>query len=105
MCRGDGRGGEGGKDRPFSREEFSRRQPTVIGGVELFVATAEDTVLAKLEWRNQSDSERQFRDVVAIISAQDLDNAYLRRWAEELEIASPLGEAMTAARDGQGDSP
>ena len=39
------------KDRSFSREEFRRRQPAVIGGVRLFVATAEDTVLAKLEGR------------------------------------------------------
>ena len=37
------------KDRPFSREEFARRQPALIGGVELFIATAEDTVHAKLE--------------------------------------------------------
>ena len=93
------------KERPFSREEFSRRQPAVVGGVGLFVATAEDTVLAKLEWRAQSDSERQFRDVVAIISAQDLDNDYLRYWADELEITGSLDEAMTAANDRKGNAP
>jgi len=74
------------KDRPFSREEFDRRQPVVIGGVELFIATAEDTVLAKLEWRALSDSERQFRDVVAVLAAQDLDVVYLRHWAPELGV-------------------
>jgi len=85
------------KDRAFSREEFGRREPAVIGGVELFIATAEDTVLAKLEWRALSDSERQFRDVVAVLAAQDLDVAYLRRWAAELGVTESLDEAFTAA--------
>jgi hypothetical protein len=85
------------KDRPFSREEFDRRQPAVVGGVELFIATAEDTVLAKLEWRARSDSERQFRDVVAVLAAQDLDTVYLQRWAAELGVADSLNEALAAA--------
>jgi hypothetical protein len=85
------------KDRPFSREEFRRRQPAIIGGVDLFIATAEDTVLAKLEWRARSDSERQFRDVTAILAAQQLDGDYLRRWAEELGVAQSLDEAFAAA--------
>jgi hypothetical protein len=84
------------KDRPFSREEFDRRQPAVIGGVELFIATAEDTVLAKLEWRALSDSERQFRDVVAVLAAQDLDVVYLRHWAAELGVTESLNEALSA---------
>jgi len=85
------------KDRPFSREEFGRRQLAVVGGVRLFIATAEDTVLAKLEWRSRSDSERQFRDVVAVLSLQDLDAAYLRRWATELGVTQSLDDALLAA--------
>jgi nucleotidyltransferase AbiEii toxin of type IV toxin-antitoxin system len=85
------------KERPFSREEFGRRQPAVIGGVRLFVASAEDTVLAKLEWRARSDSERQFRDVVAILAVQDLDHDYLHQWAEELGVAVSLDQALAAA--------
>lgn len=85
------------KDRPFSREEFGRRQPAVVGEVELFIATAEDTVLAKLQWRARSDSERQFRDVVAVLTAQDLDTVYLRRWPGELGVTLSLDEALAAA--------
>lgn len=65
-----------------------------VGGVELFVATAEDTVLSKFEWRASSDSERQFRDVVAVLSTQDLDRDYLLRWAAELGVAESLDEAL-----------
>ncbi|MBL4637628.1 MAG: hypothetical protein JKY56_27475, partial [Kofleriaceae bacterium] len=51
------------KDRPFSVLEFSRRIPVTLLGCELFVATAEDTIIAKLDWARESLSERQLRDV------------------------------------------
>ena len=38
------------KDRPFSLSEFDRRVRSTILGVDVYQATAEDTVLAKLEW-------------------------------------------------------
>jgi hypothetical protein len=37
------------KRRAFSREEFSRRRPDSLFGVEIYVATAEDTILSKLD--------------------------------------------------------
>jgi hypothetical protein len=88
------------KDRPFSREESRRRQPALIGGVELFIATAEDTVLAKLEWQARSDSERQFRDVTSILATQQLDGDYLRHRAAKLGVAASLDEAFDAVADG-----
>lgn len=87
------------RDRPFSREEFVRRERAEIGGIEVDVATAEDTVLAKLEWRAQSGSEQQLRDVVTMLSARTLDLDYLRRWAAELGVAEALGAAIRAASD------
>jgi hypothetical protein len=74
------------KDRPFSVEEFARRIPVTIGGVDTFVATAEDTVLTKLEWCKASGSERQFADAVAVATVQDLDRAYLARWGSALAV-------------------
>jgi hypothetical protein len=78
--------------RPFSREELARRQPIVLDGVATFVATAEDTILAKLEWAKQGGgSERQLRDCADIVGVQGdaLDRAYLEKWAAELDV---LGE-------------
>lgn len=37
------------KARPFSVEEMRRRTPTRILGIEVPIATAEDTIIAKLE--------------------------------------------------------
>jgi len=76
------------KNRPYSVEEFRRRTPERILGVNVFVATPEDTVLTKLEWAAVSGSERQLRDVTGILDVkrEDLDRAYIERWAQELDV-------------------
>ena len=87
------------KDRPFSREEFGRRQPATLLGTRVFVATAEDTVLAKLEWAQRGEPERQLRDVVGILElrGRELDHAYLERWARELGVEAALARARAEA--------
>lgn len=85
------------RERPFSRSEFARREPAEIAGVSLFVATAEDTIVAKLEWTRAGESERQFRDVVGVVAAagERLDRAYLARWIGELHL-EPLWDRVEA---------
>jgi hypothetical protein len=75
------------RDRPFSREEFSRRQPADLLGTAGYVTTAEDLVLAKLEWAAASGSDRQLTDVAGILAiAGPLDTAYIDRWAGVLGV-------------------
>jgi hypothetical protein len=76
------------RDRDFSRTEFLRRQPATMLGVDVFVATAEDTILAKLEWAKSSLSEHQLNDVAAVIDVvgDDLDTSYIEQWVERLGI-------------------
>lgn len=80
------------KSRPFSRIEFSRRQPAFYLGENRWFATAEDTILAKLEWSKRAGSERQFNDAlnVAKLQRENLDRAYLEKWARELDILDLL---------------
>ena len=85
------------KDRPFSKQEFKRRVLTQIAGVEVYVATAEDTMLAKLEWGAASGSDRQMDDVVAIAASQEVDLDYLREWASRLGVARDLEVALATA--------
>jgi len=77
------------KDRPFSREEFARRQRADLQGVSAYVATAEDTIIAKLEWARSGESERQLRDVAGILAASGdrIDHAYLKQWIKELGLS------------------
>lgn len=76
------------KDRPFSHSEFERRQKVDVAELEVWMATAEDTVVAKLEWARAGESERQLRDVAGIleISGDRLDHAYIERWISELGL-------------------
>lgn len=76
------------KERPFSQEEFSRRTREDVLGFPIYMATAEDTILAKLEWARLGESERQLRDVIGIIRSRDegLDREYIEKWAKELDV-------------------
>jgi hypothetical protein len=87
------------KDRAFSREEFMRREQVSIFGVPVFVASAEDTILAKLEWARRGESERQLRDVVGVLEMQGalLDRSYIERWAAELGVEESWRRAQAEA--------
>jgi hypothetical protein len=76
------------KDREFSRVEFSRRQRQTIAGTPVYVATAEDVLIAKLEWAKMGESERQIEDAAGIIATQGekLDVAYVRQWVRQLAL-------------------
>jgi hypothetical protein len=76
------------KDRAFSIAEFARRQPANLLGCDVFVATAEDTIVAKLDWARDSGSERQLRDVASIlaVSGDQLDQNYVETWIAALGL-------------------
>jgi len=85
------------KNRPFSVEEFQRRQPARLLGCDVFVATAEDTIVAKLDWARDTSSERQLQDVASIIavSGDALDQGYVDRWIGELGLAELWAKATS----------
>src|SRR5204863_1696774 len=84
------------KQREFSRVEFDRRRPHVVGGVRVFVATAEDILIAKLEWAKMGESDRQIEDAAGIIERQgeDLDRTYVERWVRQLELGEQWRKAL-----------
>lgn len=94
------------KGRAFDDAEFERRAAHVIAtGPErrAFVASAEDTVLAKLDWYRAGGevSEQQWRDVAGVLRVQQarLDKAYLREMASSLGVSDLLERALTEAGD------
>jgi hypothetical protein len=91
------------RERAFSIAEFERREPADLLGTPGYVATAEDLVIAKLEWAEATDSDRQRRDVLGIVTvAEDLDRDYIDRWAAALGLQdawqSILDEASAGPR-------
>jgi hypothetical protein len=87
------------KSRAFSREEFSRRQRINLQGLPLFVASAEDIVIAKLEWSKLAQSQRQIEDVASILRmrSESLDRSYLETWVRELGLEREWDDARRTA--------
>jgi hypothetical protein len=93
------------KDREFDRLQIARRSSYLLSverNESAFVASAEDTILAKLEWYRMGDevSDRQWKDILGIIKvqAEKLDMEYLRRGANLLKVADLLERALNAAK-------
>jgi hypothetical protein len=89
---------------PFLQSQLTRARKQLLSmepQVEAMVASAEDTLLAKLEWYRLGGevSERQWRDVLGMLKVQAgvLDLAYMRRWAMELKVSDLLERALTEA--------
>jgi hypothetical protein len=76
------------KDRPFSREEFARRARANLLGVVGWIASPEDTIVAKLEWAAAGGSEQQLADVTAMldIGGESLDVDHIERWVADLGL-------------------
>jgi len=89
---------------PFHLMQMRRRilQPvTPDGQVAFYVASPEDTVLAKLQWYRDGGgmSDRQWNDVLGVLKVQGatLDRSYLNEWARELGITDLLHRALDDA--------
>jgi hypothetical protein len=95
-------------DEPFANAQLDRRQLKKLSPDmkdEVYVATAEDTVLAKLRWfrAGNESSKNQWNDVLGILAVQQggLDTTYLQSWAERLGISDLLQMALDEVQ-GQG---
>jgi len=88
------------KDRPFSHQEFKRRCTVKIKGIDVWTTSPEDTILSKLEWAKDSQSEQQFRDAlgIAVLQWQLLNMDYLHEWAKELRVENSLKQLLEQAK-------
>ncbi len=89
------------RPRPFHLSELKRAQVQTFPGepeVSARFASAEDTILSKLEWYRQGGevSERQWRDVLGILRTKSgaLDLDYLRTWGKELVVSDLLEQLL-----------
>ncbi len=89
------------KLRAFDQMQLERSRATVIATdpeESIYVASPEDTILAKLEWYHMGGeiSDRQWRDILGVLKtrAGELDLAYLKKWAIELKVTDLLERAL-----------
>ena len=87
----------------FEASQFERRRAMVLGpgSSPTYVASAEDTILAKLRWYRLGNevSDQQWSDLLNVAKVQGvrLDLSYLRSWAVELGVADLLVRALEEA--------
>jgi hypothetical protein len=93
--------------RSYDLEALRRARPISLAGAGVTrpfpVASAEDTVLAKIEWfrAGGETSERQWSDIVGVLKAMggQADVAYLRKWAAALDVRDVLDRAERDAAE------
>jgi hypothetical protein len=91
------------RERPFDVEAMKRASMQRLGEtrfVELPMATAEDSIISKLEWYRLTNetSERQWNDVSRLLDllGEDVDHDYLCRAAQSVGVEDLLAGLMDA---------
>jgi hypothetical protein len=90
---------------PFQKSQLARAQRQSFElekEMSANFASAEDTILSKLEWYRLGGetSERQWRDILGVLKtrAGELDLQYLKHWAKDLNVADLLECALGQSR-------
>lgn len=90
---------------PFQQSQFARAQRQTFDlepKISANFASAEDTILSKLEWYRMGGevSERQWRDILGVLKTRegDLDLHYLHKWANELKVSDLLERALKESK-------
>ena len=89
------------RPRPFQQSQLARVQRQTFQletAISANFASAEDTILSKLEWYRLGGevSERQWRDILGVLKtrAGELDLEYLHQWANELKVSDLLERVL-----------
>ncbi|WP_017302332.1 hypothetical protein [Nodosilinea nodulosa] len=87
-------------DTVYEQQKLARRQAyRLTNETSIYLASPEDLVVNKLRWGQQSQSQKQWRDVLGVLKAQQesLDYEYMHRWAPEFDLAAVLEQATVEA--------
>lgn len=78
-------------ESPFQQELLLRARPERLDDIDLYIVTPEDLILLKL----LAHRPRDLADIGDVLFTQGtLDEAYLRKWAEELGISAQLERVL-----------
>ncbi len=80
--------------------KFGRsRLYTLPGSGEVAIASPEDVIISKLVWRRESQSDKQWRDILGILKVQreKLDYFYLQSWLDRFGLVDDWQRAKFEA--------
>lgn len=86
------------KSSAYEDTAFARKVKGTIIKKDRWFISAEDIILAKLQWHSMGGSERQLDDVIAVIKLNRgmLDMPYVRTWATTLRVDHILDKILRA---------
>lgn len=75
------------KKTPFSESEFRRKKEIeIIPELKVFVATAEDVIIKKLDYYREGGSEKHLNDIREMMASTSVDMSYLTTWIDQLGL-------------------
>lgn len=85
------------RDEPFDRQRLERRVSIeLLPGLQAYIPTVEDMILAKLNWTKDRDSPMQLWDIRSMLKINSglIDFDYLTHWATELDVVDGLRQVL-----------
>lgn len=85
------------KDSDYAKIGFARKYKVSAVGIDFWLTTKEDLILAKLDWAKESFSELQIQDI-ANMTSSDYNSEYVINWIDKLglqNIWKKVGEWKT----------
>ena len=75
------------KQTNHGQQEFERRRRIeLLDGLETWIASPEDVIIAKLRFYREGESKKHLSDIRGIIANTTIDMEYLELWLHELKL-------------------
>ena len=70
----------------FEQVKFEKRKPVRFLDFTVFIISAEDLLLSKLEWIQELQSAQQANDIIQLSGLEQLNWAYIEGWIQKLKL-------------------
>jgi len=74
------------KDSKYRELEFARKLKKNIQGKSVWVVSAEDLVISKIDWIQQLQSPKQINDIENLLDSKGIDKVYILKWCNNLKL-------------------
>jgi len=74
------------KNEPYRITEFERRQLIEFLDMQIYIVSAEDLLLSKIIWAQESKSALQLDDIKLLSKLDNLDIQYIESWVDQLKL-------------------
>jgi hypothetical protein len=74
------------KNTEYRRLEFSRKTRKIIDNIPVWIVSAEDLIISKIDWIQRLQSDKQTGDIRMLLCLPGLDKEYILSWCRKLSL-------------------